>query len=126
MQESSNMIQNIKVKKPLCYFCKEKTEEPDDTKPMKNQNILIYPCLCQQVAHRACLKQYIIDNQVTTCPTCKSTYAVGRSSISFISQVTPSLVTAWIGKFVLFFLFILLIVIFIIFTNGFSSSTSLI
>lgn len=120
------MIQNIKVRKQTCNLCGEDGMDIDESKLSKYQNILIYPCLCPFVAHRACIKQYIIEHQLTTCPTCKTNYAVGKSSTNMVGNITPNMIHGWIGKFMLFLIFVIIILIFILFINGYKSQNSLI
>ena len=40
---------------------------------------MIYPCICNQSAHRNCMKKYIIANCEYSCGECKSNYAIGYS-----------------------------------------------
>ena len=98
------MIQYVKPNEPKCFICKQPQEDKADEDVLaKNQNVLVYPCFCNHQAHRQCIKQWLIINKATICPTCKTPYAVGKASSSLMKNITHQHINVCLKKFFQFF-----------------------
>ena len=115
------MIHLIKSNKPKCFICHNPNPIGFNSNlALKYQN-MIYPCLCNILAHRYCMKQYIISNQLPTCPICCRDYAIGKSENEILKHIPHSMVTACICKLFRFFLIILAIILIMIYINSVGS-----
>lgn len=124
-EEKSGEIQNIssiksnelpipkKARQKQCRLCHKGKEE--------NLSDLIYPCLCNIMTHRKCLKRYIITNCEIGCEKCRTNYAIGKSNKLIINQMKPKLITSLFWKLFRLFLLFLTITIVIIYLSRIST-----
>lgn len=124
--ESSQLVQNLKVNQQFCFICEEPNIELEPGKPAKNQNILIYPCLCNRMAHRECMKKYLAHTQEFGCETCKANYAIGRSSTKALAHITPNVITSWLAKAFVSFAFIVAMILIMIYISSFENEADLV
>jgi len=101
----------------LCFICHKPEIDP--------QNDLIFPCLCNMVTHRRCLKKYIIGNCEMGCEKCRTNYAIGRSSKFILNQMRPKLITSLLWKIFKIFVLCLAISGIIIYLSTMGNMTGL-
>ncbi|KRX10739.1 hypothetical protein PPERSA_12360 [Pseudocohnilembus persalinus] len=75
--QSNNQFKN--QEKKCCVFCK---------RTAFGSQMLIYPCLCGYMAHRFCLKKYMIINFQEACQKCLAHYQVQKSNIALTHVMT--------------------------------------
>lgn len=108
------MINYVKPNQPKCFICKHpQNEEQNEEILPKNQNLLIYPCLCNNQAHRLCIKQWITINSAVSCSVCKSDYAVGKAASSLLKNITQQHLTECLKRFSVFFFVVFLLTLLI-------------
>lgn len=78
------------------------------------------------MAHRECMKKFLVQNQVYGCDVCKANYAVGKSPSRVFHSITPNLITMWLGRFFIVFLFIVVIILTILYITTFTNDTDVV
>lgn len=89
--------------KKTCFLClKETIKQADENKEKdieKNiEKSLIYPCFCNKMSHRKCLRNYIITNCEMGCGKCRTNYAIGSSRRYIINHLKPKLISSLLWK----------------------------
>jgi len=124
--ESSHLVQHLQINQQFCYLCGEPNVELEPEKPLRWQNVLIYPCLCNKMAHRDCMKNFLLQTHSFSCADCKANYAIGRSQTKLLTHITPGLITSWLGKMFICFVTIVITILLIIYVTSFDGDNGVV
>jgi len=78
------------------------------------------------MAHRECMKKYLVQTQIFSCEICKANYAVGKSSNKILTHITPALITSWLGKTFVYFVVIVVVILLIIYITSFDEDSQVV
>lgn len=78
------------------------------------------------MAHRDCMKKFLLQTHSFSCEYCKAQYAIGRSQTRLLTHITPGLITSWLGKTFLCFVTIVITILLIIYVTSFDVDSGLV
>jgi len=78
------------------------------------------------MAHRDCMKKFLLQTHSFSCEDCKANYAIGRSQTKLLTHITPGLITSWLGKMFVCFVTIVITILLIIYVTSFDGDNGVV